>query len=132
MYKDDDKRFKMHLFGNSQYEFLINAPIFSCDSSTAIQTANRDQVLFWNPEERYDYIYLKPPIPTDVKSRKRYETYKYRDEFDKYLSTVFGLTYKDLLRRKHGLINRQLVNLYFYDQMEMKVNENHKKCGFKW
>lgn len=123
---------KIHLFGNSKFEFLANFPIDSADSTTASKTGAYGDVLYWNPlntgMNKTERIYLEERIKAKVISGILYSDYKFRKEFDQFLRQTFDLTYYDLIGDQ-GDYNKRLVTTYYYVQLEEAVNQLHARYG---
>ena len=129
----DGTGIKLHLFGNSSFDLLAKAPLFSCDTTNWAIKGSFGDVLYWNPQKRgfnkTDKIYLQEFFnPARDENRKSYSSYEFKEDFDKYLSDTFGLCFSDLIG-VDGTYNKMLVNTHFYAQLEDIVNEIHRKKG---
>lgn len=125
---------KLHLFGNTTFDFLTCAPIYSCDSVGWANTGKYGFIRYWNPAKRgankADKIYLEQYVdPDDPEDKVTYSSYKFKGDLDRYLADTFGLNYEDLISLDSAS-NTMLVNLHFYVQLEEIVNEIHRKKGF--
>jgi len=125
-------KIKIHLFGNTSFEFLTSFPIYSCDSSTWAMTGKFGDIKWWNPQKdglnKTDKIYLEEYIPPRS-NVKLLSTYEYRQELFEYLHNELGVTEYDLLG-PDGTYFKQLVNLHYYLKLEEVVNQIHREKGF--
>ena len=123
---------KIHLFGNTTFDFLTSFPIYSCDSTSWANTGRFGDIRYWNPKKqglnktkKFNLEEYSPP--------REYVTllseYKYREEFCEFLHKTLGVTEMDLLGPE-GTYYKQLVNLYYYVQLEEIVNKIHRAKGF--
>jgi hypothetical protein len=129
-----DTGIKLHLFGNASFEFLANAPIYSCDSTGWANKGKFGDVCYWNPEKsennKIDKIHLQAFFnPRGDVNPVSYSRYKYKESVDRYLVDTFGLTYSDLIGLD-GAYNKMLVNTHFYVQLENIINQIHRAKGF--
>jgi hypothetical protein len=132
MHKFKETRTKVHLFGNTKFDFLTNFPIYSCDSSVWVQAARFGEIAWWNPwkkgPNRTDRVYIEEYFQEKPKS-KPISTYSRKDELLAYLKDELGVTMDDLLG-PDGTYVKQMVNLHHYLKLEDIVNEIHKEKGF--
>ena len=130
-----DAGIKVHLFGTTSYKYLMDSPVYSCDSSNWTQMAARDQLLYWNPhnttEDKKDTIYVERIVRTKSENLKKFTTYEHRQELEDYLDKEFGFTYADMLGYD-GLFNRQLVNIHFLEELQRRITENHLQHGWPY
>ena len=133
MLKFEGTGIKVHLFGQTSFDLLANAPIHSCDTAMWAREGAWGRIRYWNPlkegENKTDRIYLEEYIQTDSTDGITFSTYQYRKEFEEYLWNTFSLKYDDLIG-KDGAINKQLVNTHYFVQLEKIITAIHKKKGF--
>ncbi len=120
---------KVHLFGTTRFEYLIDAPVFSCDSSNWVRVGNDDRILFWNEENlkrnKGKSLYLETYACPIKKKATMYMDYEYKVDVDKYLEEELGVTYTDLQGKKR-LETRALVNLHYFVKLEELITAYHK------
>ncbi|ABW68713.1 hypothetical protein Dole_2910 [Desulfosudis oleivorans Hxd3] len=125
---------KIHLMGNVRFKYLANFPIHSADTAGWARTGGFGLIRYWNPEKKginkTDRIYLQERIKGGPVGNTVYSTYQYRSELDKFLWKTFNLTYYDLIGPT-GQANKQLVNTYYYAQLEDIITDIHRQKGFK-
>ncbi len=110
----------------------MDIPVYSCDSSTWRQVAARDYIMFRNPVNgTTDYIRLETVVPTRGQKWKMFLSYEYRKELEEYLRDELGIQYADLLGF-NGSVNRQLVNVHFFAELERRITENHLQHGWPY
>ena len=124
---------KIHLFGNTKFDLLANAPIHSCDTAMWAREGGWGNIRYWNPhnegENKADRIYLEEYISTDKTEGITFSTYENRKEFEEYLWNTFNLEYGDLIGCDRA-VNKMLVNTHFFVQMEKIITDIHRKKGF--
>jgi len=126
------KGIKVHLFGTTNEAFLIDIPVYSCDSSTWRQVAARDYIMFHNPVKgTTDNIRLETVVPTQGQKWKMFKSYKYCKQLEAYLWDELQLQYSDLLGYD-GPVNRQIVNVHFLAELQRRITENHKLQGWQY
>jgi hypothetical protein len=132
MRKFKGARIKVHLFGNTKFDFLTNFPIYSCDSSVWVQAARFGEIVWWNPwkkgPNRTDRVHLEEYYHEKPKG-KPISTYPRKIELMDYLYDELGVTMEDLLGMD-GTYVKQMVNLHHYLKLEDIVNDIHRKKGF--
>jgi hypothetical protein len=120
---------KVHLFGTSRFDYIAKVPVFSCDSTTWVQTGAFGCLFYWNPdkseENKTDKIYLEEYLPSKSKREVTFSDYFYREELEAYLKNTFGISHQDLLGPEGDLYQR-LVNLHHLIQLEELVTKMHK------
>jgi hypothetical protein len=126
---------KVHFLGCTEYEKLAYTPVYSCDSSTWIQSGNRDYVNYWNTKragiDKTDKIYLAGRFPQG--SRKFHiDTYQFRLPFEEYLWDELQLGLEDLTESKNRKFNRQVANIHYFVKLEQEVARRHRDLGFKY
>lgn len=121
---------KVHLFGITEYQILRDLPVWSCDSSSWAQYVQYGQVMWWNDANKdwapWDVLYFpKRQEKHDPKKGKNYFDYAFKDEFDAYIWKNLGLTVDDLLGEQK-VMNRSLINIFFYKEMELRITAHHR------
>ena len=132
MNKFKGTKIRVHLFGNTRFEFLTEFPIYSCDSSVWVQAARFGEIVWWNPWKKgpnqTDRVYIEEYYHEEPK-RNRLSVHQYKSELLSYLYDELNITMDDLLGLD-GALFKQLVNLHHYLKLEDIVNEIHKEKGF--
>jgi len=132
MGKFRDTEIKIHLLGNTKFEFLTSFPIYSCDSTGWATRAKFGEIKWWNPKKsglnKTDTIYLEEYIPQRPNVIPLSE-YQYREDLGQYLWKDLGITEKDLLG-PYGTYLKQVANLHYYLKLEEVVNQIHRQKGF--
>ena len=124
---------KIHVFGTTNYENLIEVPVFSVDSSSWGTMGKFGNIAFWNPEseetDKSEYIYLDRYYHTDKPAEHHFATYYCKRLLEEYLAKTFNFTYHDFLG-EGGYYNMQVVNLHHYIELEKRITAEHRKRGF--
>jgi len=132
MNKFKGTKIKVHLFGNTSFEFLAYFPIYSCDSSVWAQAARFGEIVWWNPnkkgQNKTERIYIEEYMSHDSKANP-ISSYLHRAELLKYLYEEIGVTESDLLGYD-GTLFKQLVNVHHYLRLEEIINQIHREKGF--
>lgn len=125
---------KVHLFGQTSFDLLANTPIHSCDTAMWAREGGWGKIRYWNPQKdganKTDRIYLEEYINTDQADGITFSRYPYRREFEEYLWNTFKLKHDDLIGKDRA-INKALVNLHYFVQLEKIISDIHKKKGFE-
>jgi len=134
MQRFEGTRIKIHLFGNTAFDLLANAPLHSCDTAMWARAGGWGRVMYWNPrkegENKADRFYLEEYIrENDEEQAIKFSTCEYRREFEEYLWSRFGLHHEDLIG-PGAAKNKMLVNTYFFVQLEKTITEIHRQKGF--
>jgi hypothetical protein len=122
---------KIHLFGNTGFDFLGSYPIWSCDSSTWDQEAGRGYILHLKTENyklRTFHVQFDPLVETKDTNRFPFKRYPYRDELENMLLDTFNLTFSDL-RGPDGLTYRQVVNIHYYLELQKRLSDEQDRRG---
>jgi hypothetical protein len=125
---------KIHWFGGSRFDWLIKAPVSSCDTSSWAQTGAYGNIKYWNPKKRTidktDYIYVGGRIKDLKPGEFHYVSYPWRKDLDVYLKETFNWDnpLQELLGYE-GSYNQQLVNLRYYVELEQRINDERTKRG---
>jgi len=132
-------RTKMHLLGKTEYKFLIQKPLYSADSSSAIQYQKKGCLLFWNDHRQADENGDKTDIVNlEISSESKSKLpgipkseYQFCPEFNAYLDDNFSIT---LDRFTRGKTERNLmikvINMRYYKILEQKVTDYHRGKGW--
>jgi hypothetical protein len=124
---------KIHIFGTTNYENLIEVPVYSVDSSSWGTMGKFGNIAYWNPEsdkvDKTEVIYLGGYYHPDDPPEHEFQTYWCKRQFEEYLHNTFGFTHRDLLG-EGGYYNMQVVNMHHYVELEKKITAEHRKRGF--
>ncbi|MBT6340371.1 MAG: hypothetical protein HOJ48_13850 [Desulfobacula sp.] len=124
---------KIHLLGNTTFDFLANFPIHSCDSAMWARKGGFGFILYWNPKKlgknKTDSIYMEEFIQTGNDKKVIFSNYAFKTDLEAYLWNNFQLTHQDLMGNE-GSYNKMLVNMHYYVQLEDIINQIHVKKGF--
>jgi hypothetical protein len=123
---------QIHLFGNTSFDFLSTLPIFSCDSTSWMARSAHGFIRYWNPHNKglnkTDEIYLEEYLNALDKKKITISGYPFRKDLEEFLGKELELTIEDLYRDK---FNQWLVNTHYFAELEKRLNEIHRKKGFK-
>ena len=128
---------KVHLLGCTDLEKLTAAPVYSCDSTTWERLGGAGYVMFWNPKNpgfnKADKIYCMPH-GSRTHMKQHIDSYAYLWDFEDYLYRNFKFTAHDVKgdKSKGKLINRAIVNLHYFRQLEDLIRQEHKRLGFRY
>ncbi len=118
MEKFPDIRF--HLFGNFDREILTKCRPYSADSATWGHKAGFGSVYYWDPDEKKEYsIYMEHRDTKQQAGQILYSEFKLKDKLNKFLSSTFGFDYARVLNNQTSM---QIVNIYFFTQLESHIN----------
>lgn len=122
---------KIHIFGTTIFENLIEVPAYSVDSSSwSLAGAFPHEARFWNPEieglDKTDSLNYTGRYNPKDKRDNYYLNHPYRKEFGEYIWKTFNFRHTDLFFPE----NRQLVNLKYFADLEDRITEEHRKRGF--
>ena len=126
---------KVHFLGRVDYEKLAKLPVYSCDSSSWTQAGTKSNyALFWNPArsgfDKTDKIFLTEDIFQESKGR-HHTDHPFRRDFEEYLHREFGFYLENLVGKgTEVLLNRQVVNIHYFLDLEAQVNKKHSELGF--
>lgn len=123
---------KIHWFGGSKFEWLVNTPVASCDTTSWAKTGAFGLINFWNDEKpglnKMDRIYIGGTMKHDNKRIYHFVTYPYRKALEAHLANTFRLEYGDLCGY-NDKFHMQVVNTRFYTELERRVNEERfRRC----
>jgi len=123
---------KIHWFGGSRYEWLVQLPIAACDTTSWTQAGAYGVIKYWNPHnpklDKTDDIYVGGRIRDLDPSLHHFVTYRYRKDLEAYLHANFGFSYMDLCGYDDKY-NMQLINMKYYTDLEQRVNDERLKRG---
>jgi hypothetical protein len=124
---------EIHWFGGSTYDWLIDLPIASCDTTSWAKTGAYGEIQYWNDhkkgENKTDTIYVGGRLK-EMKEDYHYVDYPWRDELDNYMRTTFGFEEPFAALTGYGdKENMQLVNLRYYVELERRINDERIKRG---
>lgn len=128
---------KIHWFGGSRYEWLIQVPVASCDTTSWAKTGAYGYINYWNDEWDDPYklnkVYICGPIDEDTddedKNRLfRFTQYPWKKQLEEFLYNTFKLTFHDLCGY-HDKYLMQLVNIRYFTELERWINEERIKRG---
>lgn len=123
---------KIHWFGGSRFEWLIQTPVASCDTSSWAKTGGFGHILYWNGLVEGIYkghkIYVGGYVKGEDDGSYHFVTYPWRKELEEYLDKTFGFEYGDLLGYDDKF-NMQIVNTRFYAELEKRINAERLKRG---
>jgi hypothetical protein len=124
---------KIHIFGSTDYENLIEVPAYSVDSASWAISGKFGELTYWNPEsdkvDKTERIYIGGYYRPYSEPKHHIETYYCKKQLDEYLDTTFHFTHKDFLG-EHGYGNLQIANIQHYVELERRITEEHRKKGF--
>jgi len=123
--KRKDPEVRIHWFGGSRYDWLVQTPVASCDTSSWAKTGSYGHILYWNDHVEGLYkghrIYVGGYIKDEDEGSYDFVNYPWRTELEEYLGKTFGLRYSDLLGYDDKF-NMQMVNARFYAELERRIN----------
>ena len=123
---------RVHWFGGSKFDWLVQLPIASCDTTSWAAVGEFGDIRYWNPnEEKLDKaheIYVGGRTKDFKQGEYHFVTYPWRKELEDYLWNNFQLQYPDLLGPQ-GNLYKQVVNTRFYAELEKRVNEERERRG---
>ena len=132
--KKGNPAIKIHYFGGCKFDWMIKTPIGSSDTSSWAQTGAFGNIKYWNPRKRgidkTDYIYVGDRIKDLKPGEFHYVSYPCRASLDAYLQAAFK--WDNPLQELTGydsFLNKQLVNLRYYVELEQRINEERVKRG---
>jgi hypothetical protein len=121
---------KIHVFGTTIFQNLIEVPAYSVDSSSWAQAGAHADVRFWNPEieglNKTDEINYTARYKPNNRPRNHFLNHPHRKQFEEYLGETFNFRYVDMFFPE----NRQLVNLKYFTDLEDRITDEHRKRGF--
>jgi hypothetical protein len=124
---------KIHLFGNTRFDFLANFPIDTCDSAEWAHTGAYGFIRYWDlGKEDFNKevkIYLEEYLDVSKKRKETLSDFEHRTELLAYLKNELGVPEHDLLG-DDGAFFKQLVNVHYYAKLEEIVNRIHRQRGF--
>ena len=101
---------------------LANFKPYSADSATWAHMAGFGSIFYWDPDDKKEYkIYLGTKDKKE-EGHVHYKKFEHKNKLEAFLNTTFQYKYSDLLPRG-AVEKRQVINLYFYKQLEEYFNE---------
>lgn len=124
---------KIHWFGGSRFDWLCQLPVASCDTTSWAEMGKYGRINYWNPNlpefNKTHKIYTGGVMKGEsMADAHHYVTYPWREDVDKYIKDVFGLTFQDLVGLD-AAFNMQLINTRFYVEQERRINEERIRRG---
>jgi hypothetical protein len=130
--KGGNPQIKIHWFGGSRFDWLINLPIASCDTSSWAKTGAVGCISYWNPHNPSLYkgerIYIGGCVGGE-KDGYHFVTYPWKKDVEEYLDKTFGFEYGKDLCGCDDKFNMQLVNTRFFAKLEDRINQERMKRG---
>ena len=124
---------RIHIFGTTNYESLIEVPAYSVDSSSWGTSGKFGELTYWNTEsdkvDKTERIYIGGYYHPHKEPEHNFETYYCKQQLEKYLEKTFGFTYDNFLGF-NGYYNLQVVNIHHYVELEKRITAEHRKKGF--
>jgi hypothetical protein len=112
---------KLHLFGKLSRKTMFKFKPFSADASTWAKSGALGSVHYWDAKDGKEWrINLEAKEKTAGKNIN-FDDFPHKKEFVAFLSEKFGYT-RNLLISDY--LARQVVNLYFFKQLEDLVNSS--------
>ena len=126
-------KIKVHLLGNTGYDYLTMFPLNSVDSTMWARAGGFGDIYYWNPKKeganKTDKIYMEEYLHADAKKLTTFTNYEFQKDLILYLKQELGITYQDLMGSE-GSYFKRLVNIHHYVKLEERVNRIHKQKGF--
>ncbi len=130
--KKGNSNIKIHWFGGSKFDWLINLPIASCDTSSWGKTGGFGWIYYWNPNNpgvnKADRIYIGGRLDGE-KDGYHFVTYPWKKEVEEYLDKTFGFEYGRDLCGYDDKFNMQIVNTRFFAELEGRINQERMNRG---
>ena len=124
---------KIHIFGTTSFENLMEVPVYSVDSSSWGTSGKYGELNFWNPEsekvDKTERIYIGGYYHPNGEPEHHFVTYYCKQRLEEYLYNTFHFTYEDFLG-DNGYYNLQIVNIHHYVELEKRITAEHRKRGF--
>lgn len=130
--KWQDSKVKVHWFGGSRYEWLIQTPVASCDTSSWAKTGAFGDIYYWN--DKMEGVYKGHSIRVGGYMKDKDDgsyhimTYPWRKELEEYLHINFRFELGDLFGYDDKL-NMQLINTRYFAELEKRINAEREKRG---
>jgi len=111
---------RIHLFGKLDRKILSTCKPYSADASTWTQITTYNIIYYWDPIDKKECPIYVGGKEKKLKSKriKHLRDFHHEKELREFLFKTFGYEEKDLLSSK---IAQQVVNLYFFNQLEKIV-----------
>ena len=114
---------KIHMFGDLSLKLLFDYKPFSADASTWARAVGYGKLYFWDPEDKKAY-----PINLGEREGSKgngiaFDDFHHKNQFESFLNDTFGFNRTQLMSDYAG---KQIVNLYFFKQLENIINAQSK------
>lgn len=125
---------KIHWFGGSRFDWLVNTEIASTDTTFWMTKGKFGDIYFWNEHNNGPYkgdrIKVAPPPKAGDEDDETHDlmSYPWQTELQAYLRNTFNFGYQDLWGLDSA-VNIQLVNLRFFQDVQRRVNDLRGKMG---
>lgn len=108
---------RIHIFGQLDIDWFKKHKPYSADAATWVHTALFGDILYWDPNENVGHtIYMGATDRKDTDS-VHFKKFAQKERVEVFLKDTFDYKYNDLLPKSSSKA-RELVNLYFYKQVE--------------
>ena len=122
-----DAGIKVHIFGHTTYKIIARLPVYSCDSASWTRRAGHGDLLYWNDlKEQED---KSTTISLVSKTNRRMTSSRLPDDFLEYMDSVFGYSYINI-NGLHRQRYREIMNLYFFTELERIATEKQRELSF--
>jgi hypothetical protein len=122
---------RVHWFGGSRFDWLVQLPIASCDTTSWATTGKFGGIRYWNPNveklNKTHDIYVGGRTKALNEDEYHFVNYPWRRELEEY--KTFEFDYGDLLVSGSGYDNMQIVNTRFCADLEKRINEERIRRG---
>jgi len=121
--KDKYPDLKIHMFGKLDRKILSNHKPYSADAASWTISAVYSRFYYLDPIDKKEWIIYtgrKDKTPKG-KSIKHFQEFDHINELKDFLLKEFNYELKDLISSKTA---REIVNLYFYSQLESLINNS--------
>jgi hypothetical protein len=120
--KEQYPQVRVHVFGDLSREMLRKHKPYSADSTGWATSAGTGDIHYWDKEEKEEQPLWVGGRDRQPKGKTHFHDFAKRKEVEDFLDRTFGFKYPDDLVPDGSTINRQLVNLYFYKELEEYIN----------
>jgi len=114
---------KIHMFGKLNRKLLFDYKPFSADASTWAKAVGFGKLYYWDPEDKEEY-----PINLGERVGSKgngipFDDFHHKSQFESFLRDKFGYNRTQLMS---NYIAKQIVNLYFFKNLENIINAESK------
>ena len=124
--KWQDSKVKIHWFGGSKYEWLIQTPVASCDTTSWVKTGGFGHIYF-GMSTKMHFTKATRSMSGDIREEDdrsyHFVTYPWRMELEEYLHNDFRFQYGDLLGY-NDKFNMQIVNTRFFPNLKQELTSS--------